>query len=303
MGMLFHVDFNHFTDNNIFHTTYSHSQLPAQKTPPWSYYYYLWYPLDIIISTKCAGNISLQNQKNIISHFCIKQKVPASFLLIFLSFRYSHNKLNFPSAWNRVLPSASPQTSWFFPDVFIWGLVSNESPCCKHTHTHATHTTTCENLFCISSKILCLQLQKIPWWQNNNNTVFKRSQTSLERKAEHHDTSGTDVWYLLKVKTQGNNLDLEEKMWRCHCKRHTDVNTSRGIIRLEGIFIRDNIVRCSHETSWPVLERWVFIMMTRCSGLQDLHPSEEKAFHWSTHRQCKWNTYDIFNIFLLIYDF
>lgn len=139
-----------------------------------------------------------------------------------------------------------------------------------NTHTCHTNTATCENLFCISSKILCLQLQKIPWWQNNNNTLFKRSQTSPERKAEHHDLSRADVWYLLKVNTQAKNGDLEEKIWKCHCKRDTDVNTSGGIIRLQGIFIRDNIVRCSRETGWPVLERPVFIL-TRCKGLQDLY--------------------------------
>lgn len=152
-----------------------------------------------------------------------------------------------------------------------------------NTHACNTNKATCENLFCISSKILCLQLQKIPWWQNNNNTLFKRNQTSPGHKAEHHDMSGADVWYLLKVNSQRKKRDLVEKMWRCHCKRHTDVNTSRGIIRLQDIFIRDNIVRCSHETGWPVLERPVFIM-TRCKGLQDLYHS--KDFQWRRDGRC-----------------
>jgi len=69
-----------------------------------------------------------------------------------------------------------------------------------NTHTHATHTTTCENLFCISSKILCLQLQKIPWWQNNNNNSVqeKPKQPRAQGRASRYERH----WCMISVKGQ-----------------------------------------------------------------------------------------------------
>lgn len=134
-------------------------------------------------------------------YFAINGKYQIYFLLIFLSFCYSHYKLKFPSACNSVLPSASPQTSWFFPDVFIWELVSNESPCCKHTRTHIrnTHNYLWEPLLHLLKNTLPATPKNTLMTEQQQHTVQEKSN---QPRAQGWASRYERQWCMISVKGQ-----------------------------------------------------------------------------------------------------